>query len=212
MTLEEKELSRIAYFRVSTADQSVEAQRTAMHGTFDREFIDVAVSGGIMAQDRPGFAEMLRYVREGDTLHVYAVDRLGRDAIDVQANVRALIDKGVTVDIHGLGPVQGGVGQLIVAVLAQVAAMERARILDRCNAGRAAAKISLAETGSTHRGKPSLGRLPVQDAVVVRKWRTENQASINGTARQFGISPSTVKRYCRHNPDRGQTTASRPEN
>lgn len=190
-------MSRIAYFRVSTADQSVDAQRAGMRGTFDREFIDIAVSGATMARERPGFSEMFQYVREGDTLHVYAVDRLGRDAIDVQANVRALIERGVIVDILGLGPVGRGVGELIVAVLSQVAAMERDRILERCNAGRAAAKVALAETGRTHRGKPSLGRLPVEDSITVRQWRTKNRASINVTARHFGISASTVKRYCR---------------
>lgn len=114
-------MSRIAYYRVSTRDQSVEAQRTALGGDFDREFVDEAVSGARLAADRPGFAAMLDYVRNGDTLAVYAVDRLGRDAIDVQASVRRLIEKGVVVDVLGLGPIAKGAGELILAVLAQVA-------------------------------------------------------------------------------------------
>ncbi len=132
-------MSRIAYYRVSTRDQSVEAQRTALGGAFDREFVDEAVSGAKLAADRPGFAAMLDYVREGDTLAVFAVDRLGRDAIDVQASVRRLIEKGVVVDVLGLGPIAKGAGELILAVLAQVAQMERDRIKERCDAGRAAA-------------------------------------------------------------------------
>lgn len=71
-------MSRIAYYRVSTNDQSIEAQRTAMGGSFDREFTDEGVSGGTVAAERPGFAALLSYIREGDTLHVYAIDRLGR--------------------------------------------------------------------------------------------------------------------------------------
>src|SRR4051812_27834974 len=104
---------RIAYYRVSTTDQSIDAQRHAMGGSFDREFSDEGVSGGTMAADRPGFAKLLEHVREGDTVCVYAVDRLGRDALDVQATVRRLLDKGVAVDVHGIGTIGRGVGELI---------------------------------------------------------------------------------------------------
>lgn len=187
---------QIAYYRVSTGDQSIEAQRTAMGGQFDREFSDEGVSGGVMAAERTGFAKLLEQVRPGDAVHVYAVDRLGRDALDVQATVRRLIDMGVTVDVRGLGPIGRGVGELILAVLAQVAEMERRRIAERTAAGRAAARKSLAETGRTHRGKASLGRPVAADAAAVAKWRRQHLASISETARQFKLSPATVKRYC----------------
>lgn len=187
---------RIAYYRVSTADQSIEAQRSAMGGDFDQEFTDHNVSGGVMAADRPGFADLLVKVRKGDTVHVYAVDRLGRDALDVQSTVRRLLDKGVMVDVHGLGPIGRGVGELILAVLAQVAEMERRRIAERTEAGRAAARASLAATGRTHRGKESLGRPAAADAATVAAWRSDNAASIKDTAEQFNISRATVKRYC----------------
>lgn len=77
--------ARIAYFRVSTTDQSIEVQRGALGGPFDKEFADEGVSGAVQAAQRPGFSELLKFVREGDTVFVYAVDRLGRDALDVQA-------------------------------------------------------------------------------------------------------------------------------
>jgi len=189
-------MHRIAYYRVSTGDQSIESQRLALGGDFDQEFSDEGVSGGTLAAKRPGFADLLSKVRTGDTVHVYAVDRLGRDALDVQATVRLLIDKGVTVDVHGLGPIgRGGVGELILAVLAQVADMERQRIKERTQAGRAAARAALEATGRTHRGKESLGRPVAQDAAVVVAWRKDNAASITQTARHFGLSPATVKRY-----------------
>lgn len=187
---------RIAYYRVSTGDQSIEAQRNAMGGTFDREFSDEGVSGSIMAADRPGFAKLLESVREDDAVHVYAVDRLGRDALDVQSTVRRLIDAGVTVDVHGLGPIGRGVGELILAVLAQVAEMERRKIAERTAAGRNAARKALAETGRTHRGKASLGRPKAHDGAAVAAWRATNGASIKSTAAQFGISSASVKRYC----------------
>lgn len=189
-------MHRIAYYRVSTGDQSIEAQRAALGGLFDQEFSDEGVSGAIPAAQRKGFSDLLAKVRTGDVLHVYAVDRLGRDALDVQATVRALLERGVTVDVHGLGPIGRGVGELILAVLSQIADMERQRIAERTRAGRDVAKAALAATGRTHRGKESLGRPKAQDAMVVGLWRRENGASIATTAQHFGLSVATVKRYC----------------
>lgn len=189
-------MSRIAYYRVSTGGQSIEAQRQTLAGPFDKEFADEGVSGATMAVDRPGFSSLLNYIREGDTLHIAAIDRLGRDALDVQSTVRKLIDRGVTVDVLGLGPIGRGVGELIVAVLAQIADMERGRIKERCDAGRSAARASLEATGRTHRGKVSMGRPKAADASTVAQWRKENAASISKTAAQFDLSEATVKRYC----------------
>lgn len=189
-------MSRIAYYRSSTADQSVEAQRTALGSAFDREFIDEGISGAVLASARPAFAELLGYVREGDVVCVYAVDRLGRDALDVQSTVRKLLDMGVVVEVRGLGQIGRGVGELVLAVLAQVADMERQRIKERCDSGRDAARASLRATGKTHRGKVSLGRPKACSIDEVVTWRRTNAASISATARQFGISEPTVKRYC----------------
>ena len=192
----EANLARIAYYRVSTGGQSIAAQRQALGSSFDEEFADEGVSGSTLAADRPAFARLLTYARAGDTLHVYALDRLGRDALDVQSTVRRLLDKGIMLDVNGLGPIGRGVGELIVAVLAQIAEMERQRIKERCDAGRQAAKASLAVTGKTHRGKASLGRPAKVDAGEVAAWRAANNASISQTMRQFGVSKATVSRCC----------------
>lgn len=187
---------RIVYYRVSTKGQSIDAQRATLGARPDREFQDVGVSGAIPAAKRPGFAALLEYAREGDTVYVAAIDRLGRDAIDVQQTVRALIDRGVTVEVEGLGTISRGVGELILAVLAQVANMERSRISERTASGREVAKASLAATGLTHKGKTSMGRPVETDPALIRAWRTDNNASITATAAQFGVSVATVKRAC----------------
>lgn len=192
-------MSKLCYLRCSTDSQTIDAQRASLPGPFDKEFMDEGVSGAVLAADRPGFAALLAYAREGDVVHIAAIDRLGRDALDIQATVRKLIAKGVTVDVLGLGPIGKGVGELIVAVLAQIADMERNRIKERCDAGREAARASLAATGRTHRGKVSLGRPFAADAARVAQWRKENKASISKTAAQFGLSDATVKRYCANN-------------
>ena len=161
-----------------------------------QDFHDEGVSGGTLASDRNGFAALLATVRRGDTVYVYAVDRLGRDAIDVQTTVRSLMTLGVTIDVHGLGPIGEGVGELILAVLAQVAQLERRRIAERTSAGREAAKASLKTTGKTHRGKESLGRPLAANPKTVREWRKQSGASIKRTAEHFKLSPASVKRYC----------------
>lgn len=179
-----------------------------MGGTFDHEVTDQGISGATLAASRPGLGSLLRSpgpMRKGDTLYVYAVDRLGRDAIDVQTTVRDLLARGVGVHVHGLGLMAPGVGEIILAVLAQVASMERTRIIERTEAGRVTAKDALQRTGKTHRGKDSMGRPRgsvgkagdghTVDPKAVAKWRKANGASIAGTAAHFKLSLSTVKRY-----------------
>ena len=139
--------ARLAYYRTSSRDQSIESQRSAMGGQFDKEFKDEGVSGAVPAADRPGFAALLAYAREGDTVCVYAVDRLGRDAIDVMQTVRTLTGKGVTIDVRGLGPIAKGVGEIVLTLLSQIAEMEKERINERTRHGRERARELLATTG-----------------------------------------------------------------
>ena len=194
-------MSTIYYLRVSTKDQSIESQRTALDipAAVDpcTVFVDEGVSGAINALDRPGFAQCVAYARSGDLLKVAALDRLGRDAIDVQATFALLIGKGVLVEVLGMGVVAGDVGKLLVTILSGVAQMERSRIAQRTAAGRATAKASLAgPTGKTHRGKASLGRPFETDPAQIKAWRNANDASQQQAAIHFGVSLSTVKRAC----------------
>ncbi len=189
-------MARIAYYRVSTNDQSIDAQRHAMGGSFDKEFSDEGVSGAVKADKRAGFSALLEYAREGDTVYVYAVDRLGRDALDIQSTVRSMIDRGISVHVHGLGVIAQGVGELILAVLAQVASIERHRITERTSIGRELAREMFEKTGRTHRGKTHLGRPHAADPKIVSEWRRTNQASISKTAEHFGLGKATVTRYC----------------
>lgn len=105
-----------AYFRVSTNSQSIEAQRQAIGSNFDAEFIDSGISGSVMAKDRKGLSELMLVARAGDLVSCYAIDRLGRDSIDVQLTVKHLLEKGVELDIHGIGRIHGDIGKMIVAL------------------------------------------------------------------------------------------------
>ena len=207
-------MAHFAYYRTSSREQSVESQRSAMAGgPFAHEYIEQGVSGGVPAAMRPEFAKLLKAIRAGDTLHVYAVDRLGRDAIDVQATVKALSEreekvhgkvtaKGVAVHVRGLGVITGGAGRLVLAVLAQVAEMEKSRIRERTAAGRDTAMARLAAGQLTQHNKASMGRprgavkggVTVDPRAVVR-WKEKRSASIAETAAHWKVSASSVKRY-----------------
>lgn len=183
-------MAHIAYYRVSTKDQSIEAQRHAMARggiAFNKEFKDEGISGTVPAKERPGFAQLLAYVREGDTVHVYAIDRLGRDALDVQATVRGLIDKNVVVDVYRIGPIQGDAGKVVLAVLAQLGEIEKARIAERTSAGREKAKAD-----GTHMGRPPSIE-GEQAARALLALRAEG-ATVAGVAQQFGISRQALLR------------------
>ena len=121
----------------------------------------------------------------GDVVCVYSVDRLGRDAIDVQITVTDLLALGVTVNVLGLGPTAGDAGRIILAVLAQVAEGERRKINERTAAGRVTAREHFQRTGRTHKGQANLGRPLEAELVAVRNWKLANQASISVTAKQF---------------------------
>lgn len=192
-------MSNLAYYRVSTNDQSIEAQRDALLRAvslkvFDKEFKDEGISGATLANSRKGFGELKAHIRKGDTLYVYSIDRLGRDSIDIQLVIRDLLQAEVKVYVVGLGLLTQGVGEIITAVLAQLAQLERIKIKERTDAGRKTAKESLLRTGKTHKGKSSLGRPKSIDYADVIKWRVENKASIAITAQHFGISSASVKR------------------
>ncbi|MGI9276240.1 MAG: recombinase family protein [Endozoicomonas sp.] len=175
----------IAYYRVSTTDQNIENQRQELASVYqiNKEFSDNGISGTVRATERPGFAAMLNYIREGDTLVTVDIDRLGRDAIDVQQTIAELKEKGVNTIITRLGVnLNSDAGELLVTIMAKVAEMERRKMLERQKAG-----IARAQSEGKFRGSKKSA-----DPDQIRKAR--ETLSIAETAEQFGISPATVKR------------------
>lgn len=179
----------LAYVRVSTEDQSTEAQRHAIAQLHKVEhwFADEATSGATKAIQRPGFAELFKFARKGDTLIVSAIDRLGRDTIDLLETVEALKTKGVAVVSMREGfDLSSPIGKAMLTMLAAVAELERSNIKARQMAGIARARA----TGQ------KLGAPKKIDDTAVSTWRKANSATIQETAEQFGISIAAVKRAC----------------
>lgn len=179
-------MATIAYYRVSTADQTVENQRIELNKTYniDHEYVDDGVSGLIPTSKRPAFQQLLSFIRTGDTLLVVDLDRLGRDSIDVQQTVKHLQEKGVNIIVSRLGiDLSTDAGQLLITILSKVSEMELRKTLERANAGRVRAKQE-----GVH-----LGRKSTVNCDEVKELR--KTMSIAETAKQLGISTSTVKRH-----------------
>ncbi len=181
----------IAYTRVSTDDQTCENQRRAIEGRYNvsKVFSDDGVSGATPAAQRPAMASLLAYVREGDTVVVAAIDRLGRDTIDVLTTVEALKTKGVSVVSMRVGfDLATDAGKLMLTMLAAVAELERSNMKARQMAG-----LERARAEGRH-----LGRRKAIDDAAVSVWRESQvpKASIKATAVHFGISVASVKRAC----------------
>lgn len=84
---------RVGYVRVSTLEQNEKRQLDGQ--VLDRVFMDKA-SG--RDASRPQLAELLRFVREGDTVVVHSMDRLARNLDDLPALVQGLTRKGVRLE------------------------------------------------------------------------------------------------------------------
>jgi DNA invertase Pin-like site-specific DNA recombinase len=81
------------YARVSTADQKLDLQNDALtKAGCERIFTDTA--GGASAE-RPGLEQALAFVRKGDTLVVWKLDRLGRSLRHLVETLAALRDRGI---------------------------------------------------------------------------------------------------------------------
>ncbi len=179
--------SIVAYARVSTDDQTCENQRRTIAARYavGKWFADDGVSGTVAAAQRPAMAALLAYVREGDTVVVAAIDRLGRNTVDVLNTVEALKTKGVSVVSMREGfDLATPAGKLMLTMLAAVAELERENLKARQLAGLERARAE---------GR-SLGRTKLIDDAAVLAWRTQNSASIKATAEHFGISVASVKR------------------
>lgn len=185
-------MSVITYLRVSTNEQTVQNQRQAIAASgwqVDREFADDAVSGTTNAASRAGWSACLAYVRDGDTLVVYALDRLGRSTVDVLTQINLLSERGIRLVILKQGfDTDTPAGKLALTMFAAFAEFEHGIRKERQIEGIARARCE----GKYQGRKPKLSA--EQQAELKRRYAAnENRSEL---ARQFGIDRATVHRYC----------------
>ncbi|KVX59263.1 recombinase family protein [Burkholderia cepacia] len=181
-----------AYARVSTTDQTPANQlreiETAGFAIDKRRVVTESISGSVSADQRPGFAELLLKMVEGDVLIVTKLDRLGRNAMDVRATVEALAGRGIRIHCLALGGVDltSAAGRMTMQVLNAVAEFERDLLIERTQAGIARAKAE-----GKAMGRPSALTKPQQLAV---RQQLSAGASVASLARRYGTSRQTIMR------------------
>ncbi|MGC6770332.1 recombinase family protein [Enterococcus sp. LJL51] len=149
-------MSRIGYIRVSAKDQNEARQKE----TFQKLNVDKIFMDKLSGKDteRPEFNKMLEYTREGDTVIVKEIARLGRNNKELTETLDYLTNKGVTVDILNLpsfNDVQDEnlkrlLTNLILEIYKYQAENERKEILERQRQG-----IEIAKKKGVYKGRPT---------------------------------------------------------
>ncbi len=177
---------RVGYVRVSSADQRVDRQLDGIH--LDRVYTDHCSGGGVK---RPELSELLRFVREGDTVVVHSMDRLARNLVDLRNLVRELTGRGVRVEfvkesLTFTGD-DGPMANLLLSMMGAVAEFERALIRERQREG-----IAKARERGVYKGRAKA--LP-DDAAAEFARRAKDGEAVAELAQEFGISRQTGYRY-----------------
>ncbi|MBC7591422.1 MAG: recombinase family protein [Salinibacterium sp.] len=143
--------------------------------------------------NRPALAELIKFVRDGDTVLVHSMDRLARNLEDLRSIVRRLTAKKVRVEFMkeqlSFTGDDNAMANLLLNVMGAFAEFERALIRERQREG-----IALAKKRGVYRG-----RSPSLDAARAAELREKVAAGVPKAvlARQYGISRETVYAYLR---------------
>jgi DNA invertase Pin-like site-specific DNA recombinase len=179
---------RVGYIRVSSIDQNPDRQLEGV--SVDRIFTDKASAKDVK---RPQLQEMLKFVREGDTIVIHSMDRLARNLEDLRKIVQTQTKGGVRVEFVKEGLTFSGedspMAHLMLSVMGSFAEFERALLKERQREG-----ITLAKKRGAYRGrKPTLSPEQI-DQMKMRVEAGEKKATI---ARDLGISRETLYQYLR---------------
>ena len=173
-------MAKIGYQRVSTADQNTDRQELNV----ERIFEDKA-SG--KDADRPALKEMLAYIRGGDEVIVFSIDRLARNLRDLEDIIKEINGKGASVTFLSENLTFSGsddaMSTLMLQMMGAFAQFERSMILKRQAEGIAIAKARGAYKGR----KASIDRDLVSNMI-------KSGSSVTAVAKSLGISRQSIYR------------------
>jgi len=194
----------VLYARCSTADQQVEIQREQAEAAgfqIDEVVEDQGVSGvSTTLQERTGGSRLFDMLRDGDTLLVRWIDRLGRNYDDISKNMRHFLDKGVTIKtvINGMTfdakPKDAMAKAVRDAMLSFMSAMAEANAVAMKEAQAAGIAHAKEKNPNTFKGrKPTFKYGDVRNVMELRL----RGIGVNEIARQLGLNKFLVSRIHR---------------
>lgn len=174
----------IGYARVSTVEQTLDLQKDALTAADVGCMYEEKASG--KSADRPELAQCLKALREGDTLVVWRLDRLGRNLKDLVQIVADLEARGVkfkslTESIDTTGPA----GKLVFHMFAALAQFERELVRERTLAGLVAARAR-----GRNGGRPPV--LKASEQRIALAMMKNREMSVAAIAEHLGVSRSTL--------------------
>lgn len=176
----------IGYARVSTQDQNLQMQREALTKAGCEKTIEDKVSGS--RTERPGLSMILEMLREGDTLVVWKLDRLGRSVknlVDLISNLakRGIHFKSLTDSID----TSTHTGRFFFHIMASLAEMERELTVERTRAGLEVAR-QLGRKGGRK-------RLMTDSKIKSAKKLLADGIPPRDVAKNLGVSVPTLYRW-----------------
>ena len=182
--------ARVGYARVSSTDQHLDRQLAQFKKIGIEKVFSDKVSGN--NTDRPGFQQMMEYVRDGDELYVCSMDRMARNLKDLLSITEFLQKKGVSIHFlkENISLVPKGessaMTKLLMAMMGAVAEFERSLILERQREGIEQAKLRNAYKG----------RVPIDPEKIKKAQLLINEGvSKSVAARKLGIGRTTLYKY-----------------
>lgn len=177
---------RIGYARVSTDDQNLDLQHDALRkaGIADDRLYSDTASG--KDADRKELLACLKALREGDTLVVWRLDRLGRSLPDLVRIVGELEQKGASFEsLTEKIETGSAAGKLVFHVFAALAEFERNLIRERTRAGLVAARAR----GRAGGRKPKLSEAQIKE---INQMVDAQKLPIGRIAELYGVSRTTI--------------------
>lgn len=181
---------KIGYIRVSKHEQNEALQRDALKEVECEKYYHDRITGAKF--ERKGLEELLAFVRPGDTVIVWKLDRLGRSLKDLIEILNLLKDRAVDfVSITEKIDTTTPGGKLIFHLMGSLAEFERDLIRERTNAGLAAARAR-GRIGGRPRKLSTDGKVALALRLV-----EDHKHSVDDICSTLGISRSTLYRYVR---------------
>ena len=180
----------IGYARISTHDQTLDLQKDALQKIGCAQIFTDTASGA--KAERTGLTEALEYVRTGDTLVVWRLDRLGRSLKHLIETITKLNNRkiGFKSITESIDTTTSG-GKLVFHIFGALAEFERDIISERTNAG-----LSAARARGRLGGRPKAKMLDTPKKVALAQSLYENRNNtIDEICKTLNVSRATLYRY-----------------